>query len=201
MNSFVTKKSYEVYVAHIALQRHFTTKSYDYMKYNGKVRVSVKSFEKRKDGYFYHKLSQRSDWFDFLLAQVIDDPKKWIGNIVNYTETESVYTNFIKIIESLTYTVKQDLAKLEWDFDANLKVVLGEHPRLLELYETHEISLETLTILSDLMDFFPYWDANITDTIHWPKIRMKCEKYRPFLRKAYDPIKMKEVVINQFSPV
>ena len=40
---------YEAFSVYSALKLHFTQKSYDYLKYNGKSNISVIAFENRKD--------------------------------------------------------------------------------------------------------------------------------------------------------
>ena len=50
---------FEVYKEYLAIKNHFTTKSYDYGKYGGKVNVKLESFTKRNDRHFFHKLSKR----------------------------------------------------------------------------------------------------------------------------------------------
>ena len=49
---------FEAYKLYTAIKNHFTTESYDYFKYNGKVRASEHTFETRKDKYMFYKLSK-----------------------------------------------------------------------------------------------------------------------------------------------
>ena len=51
--------AFESYKMYVALKLHFTTDSYDYFKFNGKTRVTETNFEKRKDRYFFKKLTNR----------------------------------------------------------------------------------------------------------------------------------------------
>ena len=48
---------FEVYKMYLALKQHFTKEKYDFYKYNGKVRANEKSFEERRDRYFFLKVS------------------------------------------------------------------------------------------------------------------------------------------------
>ena len=43
------------------LKNHFTKEKYDYHKYCGKSRASIQSFYKRKDRFFFEKLSRQKD--------------------------------------------------------------------------------------------------------------------------------------------
>ena len=55
---------------YLGVKLHFTD-TYDYIKYGGKTNVKLDTFTKRKDRYFFHKLSKRfneRDVLDFLLV-------------------------------------------------------------------------------------------------------------------------------------
>ena len=82
MSLYNTRDAYEMYVYYLALKRHFTS-SYDYHKYNGKINASITSFETRKDKFFFYKLSKRSDAKDFILSNMVNNPKIWIGDMLS----------------------------------------------------------------------------------------------------------------------
>ena len=48
---------FDVYKTYLAVKLHFTSDTYDYYKYDGKVNAKLDTFTKRKDRYFFHKLS------------------------------------------------------------------------------------------------------------------------------------------------
>jgi len=198
MNSFVTDKAFEVYKTHLALKRHFTS-DYDYFKYKGVVRCSRKSFESRNDGYYYFKLSKRKDWFDYMLANMVHDPKIWIGRLVNADESNHIYLDFVRRTESLTYLFKSDLNKLDPNFNKNFQVINGEYPHFLELYKSQQVLMETYIILDDLVNFSAMWNRKISDTIIYPSINRKCQKFKPFLQQAYDRQAMKDLVLSTFG--
>ena len=69
---------YEVYQMYLALKMHFTKDSYDFVKYKGRVSASEKSFEERRDRYFFKKLATKyegSKILDYLVANFMDNPK------------------------------------------------------------------------------------------------------------------------------
>jgi len=195
MSLYNTKDAYEMYVYYLALKRHFTS-SYDYHKYNGKINASITSFETRKDKFFFYKLSKRSDAKDFILANMVNDPKIWIGDIVG-EEGEKVFTEWTKKQQSLSYVFKTELGKLDEDFDSNLITKDGQHPKLLRLHTTGNISQETLIIIDDLTNVFSYWSKKVLDKIIFPDILNRCNKYKPFLN--YDKTKMKNILVAQFT--
>ena len=76
---------FDTYKTYLALKNHFTKDSYDYHKYQGKSRASLQSFYKRKDRYWFEKLSRQKEdkeVIDFFVANFVSctDPQTvWIG--------------------------------------------------------------------------------------------------------------------------
>lgn len=186
---------FEAYKKFLALKNHFTG-SYDYFKYQGKVSASSDSFERRKDKYHFYKLSKHKDPERYLISNFVNRDLQWIGELFN-DESESTYIQYIKKIESLTYNFTNDLENLLTSFDENVIVKEGQHPYLLKLYLRKQVSIETLVILNDVFNFFPYWNKKIADTIIWPSVYKKCQKYKPFLQ--YDIFKCKKILREKFE--
>ena len=68
---------FEVYKMYLALKNHFTTDTYDYVKYRGKVNASEKAFEERRDRYFFKKLATKydgSEVLNYFVANFMHDP-------------------------------------------------------------------------------------------------------------------------------
>ena len=195
MRLYNTRDAYEMYVYYLALKRHFTS-SYDYHKYNGKINASITSFETRKDKFFFYKLSKRSDAKDFILSNMVNNPKIWIGDMLS-DNGEQVFTEWARRQQSLSYIFKSELGKLDEDFDSNLITKDGQHPKLLRLHTSGNISKETLIIIDDLTNVFSYWSKKILDNIIFPDILNICSKYKPFLN--YDKSKMKQILVAQFT--
>jgi hypothetical protein len=195
MSLYNTRDAYEMYVYYLALKRHFTS-SYDYHKYNGKINASITSFETRKDKFFFYKLSKRSDAKDFILSNMVNNPKIWIGDMLS-DNGEQVFTEWARRQQSLSYIFKSELGKLDEDFDSNLITKDGQHPKLLRLHTSGNISKETLIIIDDLTNVFSYWSKKILDNIIFPDILNICSKYKPFLN--YDKSKMKQILVAQFT--
>lgn len=190
-------EAFEAYKKYLAIKSHFTRRDYDYFKYRGKVKATFSTFEKRRDKYFFHKLSKQKNIEQFLVASFIElGENAWVGDLLESMSTTNAYKSWLKRQEALTYTFKNDLDKLNNNFNQNLKIDKGQHPYLLKLYLQKEICLETVVILNELAGFVPYWDDNITDKIIWPDIHNKINKYQPFIR--YDKDKMRKIVLEKF---
>ena len=187
---------FEAYMKYLAMKQHFTQKGYDYFKYNGKTNASITSFETRKDKYFFHKLSKKDDVENFLMVNLIDNPQVWIGELFNES-ADKKYLEWKKQQESLSYLFKTELNALDEDLNKNFEVQDGQHPFILKQYLRKNISLDTFIIMDDILKFAKYFDKNITDTIIWPGVHMKMNKYRPFLK--YDKFKMRKILKEKFN--
>lgn len=182
---------FEAYKLFMAIKTHFTNPKFDYFQYNGKVAASISAFEQRRDRYQFAKLARLKDPQSYLVANFVAGSPKWIGDVLS-DDSEKIYTDWLRRIESLTYLVTREIKQLDDDFISFFKVKDGQHPRLLKLHLQGKISIETLVILNDLLRFFPIWDKKINDTVIWPSVRDRCLKYRQFLH--YDRAKIKPLV-------
>ena len=50
---------FSVFKTYLAIKLHFSSDTYDYFKYEGKVNCKLETFTKRNDRYFFHKLSTK----------------------------------------------------------------------------------------------------------------------------------------------
>lgn len=177
---------FEAYKQYLAIKQHFTVASYDYFKYNGKVRANEKSFESRRDKYMFYKLSKREeDLHEFLVANLSEHPNMWVSDLLS-DEADLTYKKFLLRKESLTYIFKNDIDKLLEDFDKNFRVVDGDYPHLLKLLVRQMITKETFIIINGCVGFFDSWNKKILDPVLWPTIAMNCNKLRPFLNIEND---------------
>ena len=187
----------ECYKEYLALKNHFSKPSYDYFKYNGKVKVNASSFETRKDKLFFQKLAKHPDVHSFLIANLAIDSKAWIRDLA-YSETaEKTYKDWLKRQQSLTYNFKQELSKLDEDFNNNFLIKDNDHPILLKKFLGSEISLETICILLDLTGAKNHWDKKMQYDLVWDNTRTKIEKYTPFIK--YDKEKIKNILLDHFG--
>lgn len=192
---YSTKDAFDIYVYYLALKRHFTS-DYDFHKYNGKVKANVMSFENRKDKFFFYKLSKKPDAKELILANMLVNPGIWIGDMLE-DKAQQIHNERLRRVQSLSRTFQLDLNELNEEFDSNILVEGGQHPRLLQLFNQRRICLETLVILNELTKCFRYWSKNISDTIVFPAINKLVNDYSPFLE--YDKDKMRRIVVDKFK--
>lgn len=192
MQSYRSNEAFECYRTYLALKRHFTT-SYDFFKYNGKVKVSIHSFENRSDKYQFAKLAKNSQWKELILANVVENQNVWIGDL-----SEEPLLRMKKRRQALLYYYTNEIKKLAPTFNVNFEVFDdATHPYLFERYLDGDVSIDTMVILNSLVNYIPHWDKNIKETIIWPKHSMLIKKYEPFL--SFDKDKFKKKTYEWFK--
>lgn len=190
-----SKSGFIAYQEYTAIKRHFTTK-YDYFKYNGKTRLSIDNFNSRNDSYYFHKLSKKRFFKELILSNVVLNPKIWVGELFQ-EEAHENYLSWKKKTDSMTQHISDNLRYLK---DNSLKENFiskdGDYPYVVFLYLQKQLSLETLTIMAKITNSTGYWNQNVSDTVIFPDILTKIEKYHPFL--LYSPEKIKKVIKTHF---
>jgi hypothetical protein len=189
--------AYDVFKDYIALKNHFTTKSYDYFKYQGKSRsITPEKYNQRKDKVFFMKLAKHRDPKNFLVANFIEGDT-WIGSLAYNEQAQNTYTDWLKRTQSLTYIFQNEIEKLDDNFNSNFIIQDGQHPNALKLYLRKDISIETLVILIDVVRCFSHWQKYMGDDIVWKELSHKLVKYKPFLQ--YDRAKCKKILLDHFK--
>lgn len=183
---------FEAYKLYLAIKMHFTSPQYDFFKYHGKVNAKIQTFETRKDRFHFAKLARHKDPTGYLVAQFSSgNTTGWVGELFT-EEAERTYTQYLARQQSVGYNFNVELERLSGDFLSHFKVRDGQHPQLLVLFKRGNVSIETMVILNNLLNFFPIWDRKINDTIIWPGIRDRCVKFSPFLQ--YDRAKTSKAI-------
>jgi hypothetical protein len=130
-----------------------------------------------------------------LLANIVNNPKVWIRDVVEERGDE-VYKEWQKKIETLTYTFKNEIKKLKPDYHENFLVKDGQHPYVMTQYLRREISLETFTILAKISNVYPLWEKEVVDKIVAHDIIRLSKKYYPFIE--VDTKKFSRIVKEHF---
>lgn len=157
---------YQTYQIYQALKLHFTT-DYDAVKYNFKTAVKVDTFEKRRDRYFFEKLSRnynREQLIEYFTANLVHNPNKWIGEF-----EDNMLNEYISRKEKITYLVAEDMkimANKGYTFDELCSLFDNKtwNP-LIEALRSDEIHLETITIIDILVNFLNRVKSEIIDPL------------------------------------
>ena len=184
---------FEIYKVYLAVKLHFTSKnqSYDFHKHGGRTTARLETFTKRRDRYFFHKLSQSYDdtnVVDYFVSNFVTNTNLWVGDIIGNSGDEN-YREWSKRIEALHYYYEQDIDYLiermtanDMSFDDIFTVQNGQHPPILKMVLSKRISLETFVILEDLLSFSTQLNKEISETVLWPKLYDRMVRYKPFLK-------------------
>jgi len=197
---------FEYYKIWNAISSHFNKSSYDYFKYNGIIKVSKSSYESRRDRYFFEKASKKynSEEFKKLLVASLSDTyieSNWIGQLLS-AKNEIIFKKWKKRIESLTYNFKEEINKIidaESDFDSLFAFKDGKHPLLFRLYSRKKVSLETLVILDQLVNYTLLWEKK--DDIVINDIVYIIKKYSPFFWQftGASVDKLRNIVLEEYK--
>ena len=167
------------------MKSHFTNPKYDFIKYGGKSRATMTSFNKRKDKYWFEKTSRKysdQEVVDFLLSNFVNatNPQNlWIGEIIN--SGERTYAEWKKRRQSSTYLFKEQSNELfsENEFSKLFDCSKG-HPILLKEYLSGRLSLENFVIYDKIFHFSKNFDKKLSDPV-WETVSLKLKKYGPFI--------------------
>ena len=192
---------FEVYKIYLAIKLHFTSKnqSYDFHKHNGRTTARLETFTKRRDRYYFHRLSKSYDnksIVNYFLSNFVSNTNLWVGDIIGKTG-DAHYKQWSKKIESLHYYYEKDIDYIiERMTTKNIKFndlflsVDGQHPPIVKMFLSKKINFETLIILDDILKFTKKLNKDITEKVLWPKLFDRMKRYKPFLSYNFTKYKM-----------
>ena len=183
---------FEVYKIYLAIKLHFTSKnqSYDFHKHNGRTTARLETFTKRRDKYYFHRLSKSYDnksIVNYFLSNFVSNTNLWVGDIIGKAGDEH-YKQWSKKIESLHYYYEKDIDYIiermttkDIKFNDLFVSVNGQHPAIVKMFLAKKINFETLIILDDILRFTKKLNKNIKEKVLWPKLFDRMKRYKPFL--------------------
>jgi len=178
-------KPLEVYQSYLAFKNHFTKEKYDYFKYGGRSRASEGAFNKRKDRYFFERMSRKKSddeikkFFLANFSQASDSNQVWIGPIID--GGEKVYKEWIEQKENLFETFKSNSEDMmdSYDYDEFFDCKKG-HPPILKEYLGGKLSIEELVIYDKIFSYVKNYDKKLLDPV-WETVSLKIKKYSSFI--------------------
>ena len=198
---------YDLYCTYQAIKLHFSSESYNFFHYDGKTRVSIDAFQKRRDKFLFHRLARKyrdDEMVPFLVANFVHSDDNWTKSLLE-EEAEQTYREWKRVTDSMTKIYVEDLQKIatKETFNDLFKVYDGQFPKLLNLFMQKEITIETMVILNNLFNFIKIWDKKISDDIIYPKISRKIRKYGSFLNVNVDKYKIltKETLLGDENTI
>ena len=112
-------------------------------------------------------------------------------------EAEKIYKDWLKKNQSLTYVFKEDIKKLNDDFNSNFVCQENQHPILFKKFLGKEICLETLCLLLEFSNAMKHWNSKMEYDLVWETFRNKIEKYAPFIKCDKD--KLRKICVEHFT--
>ena len=176
----------ECYKTYLAMKQHFTKDSYDYVKYCGRVKASPAAFNKRKDRYFFERMSRQKNDQEieqFFVANFssCDDPQSlYIADILKNGDQN--YQEWQRKAQSLSYIFKEDMHSLfeGKDFDSFFRLEENKHPLIVKEFLKKNLSLESMIILDRILGYKVKFDKKLRDPV-WDLISQRMKKYSSFL--------------------
>lgn len=185
--------AFDVYSIYLGVKTHFTSKKYDYFRYEGRTRTSEEKFNKRNDRYFFEKLSKKftkEEIEQYFVSNFLVNSNFYIKEM-----EDSNYVEWKKRTQSISYLFTQDLENVLMrsnDLNEALQCKRGQHSTLLKTYFAGNVMIETLVLLNRVTGFIDRYDQVMKDDVIWEQTSTRLKKYDPFVK--VDPSKVKQLV-------
>jgi hypothetical protein len=162
------------------MKAHFSRKDYDFNKYGGKTKVSRDSFFKRKDRHFFVKLSRKYktdiEIKNYYISNFIKDKKGYIANF-----SEENYNSWLLKRDGFFEQFIIELRPFIKEFEPLFEINNNNHPKLLKEFLGSRVSLETMIILDELVEYGNKWDKQLKGDIIWADLKKLMKNYKGFL--------------------
>lgn len=193
---------YQAYQIYQSLKLHFTT-DYDAVKYNYRTAVKRDTFERRRDRYFFEKLSRRFNkekLIHYFTSNLISNSGVWVGDM-----TDEIYNAYIARYDKLTYMLSQDMNLMSdkgYSFDQLCTTSDNNTSNpLLDSLRADEIQLESVVLVDIMVNFLNRLKSDLSDPLGINKDMIDLLlKYRLIMLQSPLPHgKLKEKVLNTFT--
>ena len=74
---------YDLYGLYQAIKLHFTSEQYNFFQYDGKTRISIDAFQKRRDKFLFHRLARKyrdEEMVPFLVSNFVHSDDNWTNH-------------------------------------------------------------------------------------------------------------------------
>ena len=196
---------YQTYQIYQSLKLHFTS-DYDAVKYNYRTAVKRDTFERRRDRYFFEKLSRRftkEKLIHYFTSNIIQNPSVWIGDM-----SDKIYSDYVARYDKLTYMLSQDMKFMseKW-YSFNQLCITSDNNTtnpLLESLRTDEIQIESVVLVDIMVNFLGRLKSDLSDPLGINKDLIDLLlKYKSIMtQNLQNPLpraKLKEKLLNTFT--
>jgi hypothetical protein len=191
---------------YLALKLHFNNDKYNVFENKGNIKYSYENFNSRNDKQVFEKLARKfdtdKDLIQFLVANFAYGHDNMIFAI---EEANEYYLEWQKRKQSITRIFKDDLNTIELESQKNalsldqiINFTLNEYPSIIKLYLGKKISIESVSMLNDLLDFIPKWKQNQSGMLILESDIRRIEKLKGFVKYEQERIKP---IFNEFITI
>ena len=185
-----TMEPIDIYIMYCAMKAHFSKRDYDFHKYGGKTKVSRDSFYKRKDRFFFVKISKKyktkTEIMHYYVSNFIKDKRGYIANF-----NDENYKSWLLKRDNFYEQFLIEMRPFIKEFEPLFEVKNENHPKLLKEFLGGRVSLETIIILDELVKYGKKWDEQLKGDIIWIDLKKLMENYKGFLTINKNLYKMK----------
>lgn len=176
-----------------SLKLHFTTESYDFFRYCGKVRDSRALQEKflhNKQRFYFAKLARHEDPQGLIVSNLLMNPKVFIADLTAPEGLET-YVDWKGRQGRLSYLFEKEMTERDV-YRRILKVDENGLPFIISEMIGGRISPEVVIMIDGLTKRLDEWSKNDHPLVQ--KVQLRLRKYRPFVK--YDKARAKAVLQN-----
>ncbi|WIK99970.1 DNA helicase loader [Escherichia phage KK4] len=179
-----------VYKLYLMIKQHMNGK-YDVIKYNWCMRVSDAAYQKRRDKYFFQKLSEKYKLKELTLifiSNLVANQDAWIGDISD-ADALVFYREYIGRLKQIKFKFEEDIRNIYY-FSKKVEVsafkeIFEYNPKvqssyIFKLLQSNIISFETFILLDSFLNIIDKHDEQ-TDNLVWNNYSIKLKAYRKIL--------------------
>ncbi|MGL5581642.1 MAG: hypothetical protein ACRDCE_11855 [Cetobacterium sp.] len=178
-----------VYKLYLMVKGHFGGR-YDCVKYNWTMRISPKAYEKRRDKYFFERLSNKynlGELYRIFVANMLANSDAWVGEISG-ADALQFYRQHMGKLDRASYTFKEDIENLVY-FCKNKSIMFTElfdsskgQPIIFKMLQQEIISYETFLLIDAAGKFIDKMNVALRDDIVWCEYYKRIDGYRKLLK-------------------
>lgn len=180
--------SFETYRTFAALRQHFARPDYDFFLYNGKVRVSPKTYENHRDRHVYERVARHRDPVGLMVACLVEDPRAWIGEVAG---GNLVYVARRAVVEDLTNVLQAQQPQF---ISTAVPHGSGFHPTLLRAYLSRRVPVEVAALVVETSGCADAWRSAYGADPVVQEATLRLTKYAPFVE--YDRDKARAILVD-----
>lgn len=195
---FISPKG--AFMLYLMMKQHIAGK-YDIIRYNWGMKVTDAAFDKRRDRYFFEKMSHKfhlKDLTEIFLAVFIENPNGWAGDLVSddaMTAHRELLGRYIRFND----IYREDLKNIHY-FGEKLNMPLGKimeyNPDkmtspIFKLLQSDMIKIETFLVLDSFLGIIDQHESKMSGDIVWQNWYTKLSGYRKLVVINKDVAKRK----------